>query len=95
MNDDQTYRISVRVGVPGIDVVCFGLERIDAKLEGHYDGVDDLPDWAKERLAVLAVIDPTPPTFELAGVGRRISANVFWVYAPDPGSDSFVTSVEK
>lgn len=93
MHDDTTYRI--RVAGAGLDIVCFGLERVDSQLAGHYDDVDDLPDWVKERLAVLSVIDPTPPTYELAGIGRRISTNVFWVYAPDVGSDSFVTPQEK
>jgi hypothetical protein len=82
--DDKTYR--VRVYAEGIDVVCFGLESVDSALEGHYDRVDDLPDWVKERLAVLMVLDSTPPTGELAGVGRRISESVFWVYAPTTAS---------
>lgn len=84
MLDDNTYRI--RLMEKGIEVVCFGLESVDSKLEGHYDGVDDLPDWVKERLAVLMVLDSTPPTGELEGVGRRISEKVFWVYAPTTAS---------
>lgn len=84
MLDDNTYRIRLTGG--GIEVVCFGLESVDSKLEGHYDGVDDLPDWVKERLAVLMVLDSTPPTGELEGVGRRISEKVFWVYAPTTAS---------
>lgn len=84
MLDDNTYRL--RLMEKGIEVVCFGLESVDSKLEGHYDGVDDLPDWVKERLAVLMVLDSTPPTGELEGVGRRISEKVFWVYAPTTAS---------
>lgn len=84
MLDDNVYRIRLVVG--GIEVICFGLESVDSKLEGHYDGVDDLPDWVKERLAVLMVLDSTPPTGELEGVGRRISEKVFWVYAPTTAS---------
>lgn len=82
--DDNIYRI--RLMVDGIEVICFGLESVDSKLRGHYDGVDDLPDWVKERLAVLMVLDSTPPTGELEGVGRRISEKVFWVYAPTTAS---------
>lgn len=78
--DDMTYRVRVCDG--GVEVVCFGIESVDSALEGYYDGVDALPDWVKERLAVLMVMDSTPPTGELAGVGRRISESVFWVYAP-------------
>lgn len=82
--DDNTYRI--RLTTDGIEVICFGLESVDSTLEGHYDGVDDLPNWVKERLAVLMVLDSTPPTAELEGVGRRISEKVFWVYAPTTAS---------
>ena len=86
MLDDNTYRIRLTGG--GIEVLCFGIESVDSKLEGYYDSVDELPDWVKERLAVLMVLDSTPPTGELAGVGRRISAHVFWVYAPGTASSA-------
>lgn len=78
--DDSTYRICMHGD--WVEVLCFGIERIDSVLEGRYDDVDALPDWVKERLAVLMVLDYTPPTGELQGVGRRISEKVFWVYAP-------------
>jgi hypothetical protein len=84
IQDDNTYRI--RLVGNEVTVVCFGLESVDSRLEGHYDGVDGLPDWVKERLAVLMVLDSTPPTIELEGVGRRISENVFWVFAPTTAS---------
>ena len=85
-HDDNTYRISVFPD--GIDVVCFGLESVDSRLEGHYDRVDDLPGWVKERLAVLNMMSSTPPTNEVEGVGRRISAHVYWVYAPDMSTEA-------
>lgn len=73
----------------GVKVMCFGMDAVDCELEGEYDSVDELPDWVKERLAVLMVMPSTPPTVELEGVGRRISASVFWVHAPKDGtSDS-------
>ena len=80
-NDDNIYRVGVFPD--GIDIVCFGLESVDSQLEGHYDRVDDLPGWVKERLAVLNMLSITPPTNEVEGVGRRISAHVYWVFAPD------------
>ena len=80
INDDNTYRISIFPD--GIDVVCFGLESVDSQLEGHYDGIDLLPNWVKERLAVLNMMPATPPTNTVDGVGRRISAHVYWVFAP-------------
>ena len=80
MMDDKVYRVSV---VPeGVLVVCFGLSDVDSIIDGHYDSVDALPNWVQERLAVLMITPSTPPTYEVEGVGRRISSHVFWVFAP-------------
>jgi hypothetical protein len=78
-DEPKTYRISFnRKG--GIEVVCFDLENIDSELEGYYDEVSALPTWVQERIAVLAVCSPNPPTPTVEGIGRRISENVYWVY---------------
>jgi hypothetical protein len=82
--DDNIYRVGVFPD--GIDIVCFGLSSIDSDISGHYDRTDDLPNWVKERLAVLMITSGTPPTQEVAGVGRRISSHVYWVYAPETTS---------
>jgi hypothetical protein len=84
VHDDNIYRVSVFPD--GIDIVCFGLSSIDSDINGHYDRTDDLPNWVKERLAVLMITSGTPPTQEVAGVGRRISSHVYWVYAPETTS---------
>ena len=81
IHDDNIYRVSVFPD--GIDIICFGLSSIDSHINGHYDRSDDLPNWVKERLAVLMITSGTPPTQEVAGVGRRISSHVYWVYAPE------------
>jgi hypothetical protein len=80
VGDDTTYRISL--GQDKIRVLCFGIDSVDSSLDGEYDSVDALPDWVKERLAVLMVASSDPPTLEIEGVGRRISERVFWVFAP-------------
>lgn len=85
-NDDNTYRIGIFPD--GIDVICFGLESVDSQLEGHYDRIDDLPNWVKERIAVLNMIPATPPTSTVEGVGRRISAHVYWVFAPTTSAEA-------
>jgi hypothetical protein len=79
-HDNKIYR--VHVSDSGVTVLCFGIESVDSNIDGHYDGVDDLPVWVQERLAVLMITDHTPPIPEVEGVGRRISSNVYWVYAP-------------
>ena len=81
MNDNKTYRVSIFPD--GVDVLCFGLESVDSALEGHYDSVDALPDWVKERLALLNMIPLKPPTSVVEGIGRRISSHVYWVFASE------------
>jgi hypothetical protein len=78
VGDDNIYRVSVFP--EGVDIVCFGLDSVDSCLEGHYDDINNLPDWVKERLAILNMMSSTPPTNDVAGVGRRISGHVYWVY---------------
>ena len=78
-DEPKTYRISLNKK-GGVEIVCFDLENIDSELEGHYDSVSDLPTWVQERVAVLAVCSPNPPTPTVEGIGRRISESVYWVY---------------
>ena len=77
---DSIYRVSVCPD--GVDVVCFGMG-VDTIHDGHYINVDVLPKWVQERLAVLMMMNYTPPTEEVESVGRRISRDVYWVYKPD------------
>jgi hypothetical protein len=86
LGDNDTYRVSVFPD--GVDVMCFGLADVDSQVEGHYDRPDDLPRWVQERLAVLSMIPPTPPTPFVDGVGRRISVHVYWVCAPVAQTDA-------
>lgn len=78
-DEPKTYRVSIN-DKGGVEVICFDLENIDSELEGHYDEVSALPVWVQERIAVLAVCSPNPPTPTVEGVGRRISENIYWVY---------------
>lgn len=79
--DDKIYRVSIFPD--GVDVICLGLDNVDSNLEGHYDHVDDLPNWVQERLAVLSMMSASPPTNMIEGIGRRISKHVYWVFTPD------------
>lgn len=45
--------------------------------------LDELPDWVEQRLAVLMLTSHEPPTVEIDGVGRRINADTYWIYAPE------------
>ena len=50
--------------------------------EQEYVSTDIMPDWMQDRLSVLLMMDPTPPTKYVDGVGRRISEDIFWVVEP-------------
>ena len=60
-DEPKTYRVSLN-NKGGVEVVCFDLENVDSELEGYYDEVSALPVWVQERIAVLAVCSPNPPT---------------------------------
>ena len=83
-HDSDIYRIHIRdTGKERISVICIGMERVDACLEGAYDNLQELPQWVQERIAVLSMLDAKPPTQNIEGVGRRIDADTYWVYRPD------------
>lgn len=82
VDDALVYRIVVR-GSSSLTIMCLGLESVDSLLRESYDSFDDLPDWVKDRLAVLSIMPIPPPRTEIDGVGMRISDRVFWVYAPN------------
>jgi hypothetical protein len=44
--------------------------------------MDELPLWMQKHLAVLSTFSTIPPMPDIAGVGRRISEDVYWVYYP-------------
>jgi hypothetical protein len=79
-SDDNIYRVSIDNTTKQVEVVCIGMDSVDSEAEGVYSSVDELPEWAQERVAVLMLCDPTPPTQEVEGVGRRIDRDVYWVY---------------
>lgn len=85
--DTETFRVTLHQD-GSVDVMCFALPDVDDIKEGRYDGVDALPNWVQERLAILMMIDyRIKPTPHIADVGRRISAGVFWVYSPKATSE--------
>jgi hypothetical protein len=81
VREDYTYR--VEIGGEWVTIICFGFPSVDTDCEGSYYGVDALPNWVQERLAVLMMTPTTKPTMDIEKVGRRISEHVFWVYAPE------------
>jgi len=56
------------------------MESFDSKLEGDYPSVDQLPLWMQEKIALLMLTALDKPTKVVEGVGRRIDANVYWIF---------------
>ena len=73
----EVFRLEVVDG--SVTIINFSLEMLDNDVSGWYSEVDLLPDWEKDRLALLMMVDPIPPTKYVDGVGRRISETVFWI----------------
>ena len=80
--DDRLYRVQIHNDTNAIEVICIGIDRVDAEAEGVYGHINDLPKWLQERIAVLMVMSWRPPTVGVVGIGRRIDKDTFWVVHP-------------
>lgn len=49
------------------------------KWERSCASYEDLPEEVKEKLGVLVMLSPDPPTTYVEGVGRRMSKKVYWL----------------
>ena len=78
--DNKTYRVAIHPTKGSVDILCFGLEAVDATALGRYNTIHDTPNWIQERVAVLMMTNGTPPTDPVEGVGHRIDSNTYWVY---------------
>jgi hypothetical protein len=80
-HDDDIYRVDVHPPTH-IQVICFGIDRLDSTVEGVYDNINDLPNWMQERLSVLSMLPPnTSGGNDVKGIGRRITESIYWIYA--------------
>lgn len=77
--DDTTYRVKISPDTGHVEIQCFGMNSIDTEAEGTYMSVEDIPQWVKERLAVLRVLPLPPPTQAVEDLGARINEHVFWI----------------
>lgn len=101
--EERAYKLGsvLRVDVSPFKVVSimqWGVDsesRVATDRPVLYDGVEVLPEWMQQKLAVLMTLPYDKPIEELATIGRRISKYVFWVYpsvgetlGPNPRSKS-------
>jgi len=78
--DDTMYRVMVDSGKNCVRVQCIGMYCVDNTLDGSYSGMEKLPQWMQEKVALLMMTSSTPPIQEVTGIGQRISEDTFWVY---------------
>ena len=77
--DDITYRVEIKPDTKYVEVQCFGMNSVDTEAEGTYMSVMELPEWIKDKLAVLNVLPSPPPKQYVEDVGAKINENIFWV----------------
>lgn len=92
-DDTNIYRVYIAADGK-INVMCLGDGFVDSVCDGEYYDVNALPNWVKERIAILMLCPMNPPMPTIHGVGRRIAENIFWVFAPSTVRDS-LTKQEK
>jgi hypothetical protein len=81
MEVDKVWRIEVMPD-GSINTMYFGIVRVDSPTTEVYETYDNLPEWMKDRLAVLIMLKPSPQESIVYGVGRRITESVFWAVEP-------------
>ena len=62
-----------------VESMYIGFLPIDSSRVTHYNSGNDLPEWIKDRIAVLRMMPPKSTESVVFGVGRRIDTNIFWV----------------
>jgi hypothetical protein len=82
------YRIKINED-GSVETDCYELlDNFQPELEKCYEGVDELPKWVQDKLAVLMLLDHNQHDQEVETVGRRISENIFWVFIGESGGDN-------
>jgi hypothetical protein len=86
-SDDPYFPTLIRVEFNGQQVRVETITRsntlsLQKVMETQDMHMDDLPLWMQKHLAVLSTFSTIPPMPDIAGVGRRISEDVYWVYYP-------------
>jgi len=78
---DPMYRVILDgSGENSIKVQCIGMYCVDSVVDGSYSGLEKLPQWMQEKVALLMMTSYDPPTTPIQGVGQRINEGTFWIY---------------
>ena len=77
--EDNIYRVCIDPATQQVEVTTFGIDYLDTSEVGMYANTSTLPMWMQEKLAVLTMMSPKPPTTPVEGVGQRINATTYWL----------------
>ena len=79
--EDYIWRVVVS---PDRSVVTnyIGYCPIDTEPRVEYQSFENLPEWVKDRIAVLNMMPPNPTDSVVFGVGRRVDETTWWVVEP-------------
>jgi hypothetical protein len=61
-----------------VDVMHVGLDALLPKVNDRYIYTQGLPNWVREKIAILSMTNEPHPT-SVPNVGTRINQNVFWL----------------
>lgn len=77
--DNVSYRVKLYGNGHYAAVTRIGMNKVENLADGVYP-YQTLPEWMRDKLAALSILQPPPPQNDVDGVGQRISAETFWVY---------------
>lgn len=75
---DELWQLTV-LGNGSVRMVYIGWGFKQPPLEMMFKNLNEIPDWAKDRLVVLRMLEVDRDGTTVYGVGRRVSENRFWV----------------
>jgi hypothetical protein len=78
---DYVWRVEFLADID-IHVEYIGNLPIDGDRSIHYHTFDTLPEWIKDRIAVLNMLPPDPNESVVYGVGRRVNEVAYWIVQP-------------
>jgi hypothetical protein len=84
VENDRVWSVRVPDGKPA-SMVYIGYAPTSEKRYNTYPSADALPDWVKDRIAVLRMLPPKPGESVVRDVGRRVDVTTYWVVEPKQG----------
>ena len=77
-HEDYIWRVWIEPN-GSVRVSYIGHCPIDTPRKAVYQTFESLPEWMKDRLAVLNMMPPNPTDSVVFGVGRRVDETTWWV----------------